>query len=161
MHTLESHSAVWCPPRSSTPQRDAHRGVWLHCEMHTAEFLNFWSLDSAVGCTPRSLTLRYDAHHGAWLCSMMHTTEFFKKFEYLGEIETKFKNTLAFYQGPRWVRTMKKSGGRKSCDTLPLRIKCLYINYFESTYKYNCNFLEFLAVRTTIAVIFFSSVDSN
>ena len=36
----------------------------------------------------------------------------------LFEIETEFEN--AVYQGPRWVRIMKKTGGRKSRDTLPL-----------------------------------------
>ena len=28
--------------------------------------------------------------------------------EYLGEIETKFENTLAFISGARWIRIMKK-----------------------------------------------------
>ena len=45
--------------------------------------------------------------------------------EYLNEIKTEFENTLAcykaVYQGTRWVQIMKKTGGRKSCDTLPLK----------------------------------------
>ena len=70
----ESHSAVWCTPRSWTQRCDAHHGVWLRCEKHTTES------DSAVWCTPRRfflnfdhLTLRCDAHRGAWLCGGMHT----------------------------------------------------------------------------------------
>ena len=54
---------------------------------------------------------------------MMHTAE--KNFwnfeiEYLGEIETEFKNTL-LYQGPRWVQIMEKYRSKESRDTLPLK----------------------------------------
>ena len=48
---------------------EAHRGVWLSGEMHTAES------DSAARCTPRSLTQRQDAHRGVWLSGETHTTE--------------------------------------------------------------------------------------
>ena len=48
---------------------EAHRGVWLSGEMHTAES------DSAARCTPRSLTQRQDAHRGVWLSGEMHTAE--------------------------------------------------------------------------------------
>ena len=40
------------------------------------------------------------------------------KFEYLGENKFLRKTILAFYQGPRKVRFMKK--GRKARDTAPL-----------------------------------------
>ena len=40
--------------------------------------------------------------------------------EYLGEIETEFKNTLACLSGAQMGSKHGKSGGRKSCDTLPL-----------------------------------------
>ena len=55
MQTEESDSAVWCKPRSLTPQCDAKRGVWHHGVMQTEES------DSAVSCTLRSLTLRCHA----------------------------------------------------------------------------------------------------
>ena len=82
-------SAVWCTPRSLTPQYDAHCGIRLRGGMHTAEFFQMLCFhDSAVWCTPRSLNPRDDAHHGAFL-----------KFEYLGEIETEFENILACLSG--------------------------------------------------------------
>ena len=48
---------------------EAHRGVLLSGEMHTAEY------DSAARCRPRSLTQRLDAHRGVWLSGETHTTE--------------------------------------------------------------------------------------
>ena len=53
----------------------------------------------------------------------MHTTESnFSIFviEYLGESKLNSKILWPVYQGPRWVRIMKKTGGKKSRDTLPL-----------------------------------------
>ena len=83
--------------------RDSQRfWIWLRGVMHTAE------LDSAVGSTPRSLTPQWDAHRG-----------FFFKFEYLSKIESEFKNTLACFRGPDGFQSWKKTGGRKSRDTLP------------------------------------------
>ena len=37
------------------------------------------------------------------------------------------RHTFAVYQGPRWVRIMKKTGGRKSCDTLPLTFLVFFL----------------------------------
>ena len=58
---------------------------------------------------------------------MLHTAKsIFSNFviEYLGEIETEFKNTSACLSGAQMGRIMKKTGGRKSRDTLPLK-ECL------------------------------------
>ena len=52
--------------------------------------------------------------------------------EYLGEIETEFDNTLACLSGAQMgskLRIMKKTGGRKSRYTLPLR------HHRENIYK--------------------------
>ena len=96
MHTAESDSTVGCTPRS---------------------FWSFSSLDSAVGCTPWSfwrtfhhLTPRWNAHRGV----------FFKNLNILTKLKPNSKILQPVYQGPRWVRIMKKTGGRKSRDTLPL-----------------------------------------
>ena len=40
--------------------------------------------------------------------------------EYLGEIETEFKNILARLSGAQMGGIMTKTGGQKSRDTLPL-----------------------------------------
>ena len=69
---------------------------------------------SAVGCTRRS-SPRYDAHHGDNFV-----------IEYLGEIGTKFENTLACISEAQMGSNHEKTGGRKSRDTLPL-IKCVSI----------------------------------
>ena len=52
----------------------------------------------------------------------MHTAEsIFSNFviEYLGKIETEFKNTLACLSGAQMGSNHEKTGGRKSRDTLP------------------------------------------
>ena len=57
----------------------------------------------------------------------MHTSEidlavcFTPWIEYLREIETKLKNTLACLSGARLGLTHEINGGRKSRDTLPIR----------------------------------------
>ena len=63
-------------------------------------------------------TLELDSAVG---CSVQLTAELFN-FEYLGEIETEFKNTLACLSGAQMGLIHEKNGGRKSRDTLPLRI---------------------------------------
>jgi hypothetical protein len=45
----------------------------------------------------------------------------FKKFEYLCEFELIFGKALALNQGPRTDVLMKKTQGRKSRDTVPLK----------------------------------------
>ena len=46
----------------------------------------------------------------------------FEKFEQNGEFLTKIENILTYIgQWPRWIRLMKKNGGRKSRWTVPLR----------------------------------------
>ena len=84
--------AVGSTPQSLTLRCDAHHGVWLRGEKHTAES------DSAVGCTPRSflknlvtLTPRWVANRRAWLRGGIHSAE------------------------------LEKTAGRKSHDTHPLR----------------------------------------
>ena len=42
--------------------------------------------------------------------------------KYLSEIETEFENTLACLSGAQMGSNHEKTGGRKSRDTLPLRI---------------------------------------
>ena len=54
----------------------------------------------------------------------MHTAEsIFSNFliEYLGKIETEFKNTLACLSEAQMGLNHEKNRGRKSCDTLPFR----------------------------------------
>ena len=46
--------------------------------------------------------------------------------EYLDEIETEFEITLACLSGAQRVRIMKKTGGQKSRETLPLRADNLF-----------------------------------
>ena len=42
--------------------------------------------------------------------------------ECLGEIETKFENTLACLSETQLGSHHEKNGGRKSCETLPLEL---------------------------------------
>ena len=56
---------------------------------------------------------------------MLHTAESnFSNFviEYLGEIETEFKNALACLSGAQMGSNHEKTGCRKSRDTLPLSL---------------------------------------
>ena len=67
----------------------------------------------------------------------MHTAESnFSNFviEYLGEIETKFENTLVCLSGAQLGSNHEKTGGRKSRDTLPLRS----YNHLAQQTKWNC-----------------------
>ena len=87
MNTAESDSSVGSTLWSSTPQCDAHCGVfweiwcsWLRDVMHTAvhDFhsgIHTAELDSSVGSTPRSLTPQWDGHREAQLHGGMHTAE--------------------------------------------------------------------------------------
>ena len=85
MHTAELDSAVGSTQQSSTPQCDAHCGVFW-------EIWCSWESSSAVGCTLWSFTPQRDAHCGAWLssasnicfffvfsCSLLLSTTFYKK----------------------------------------------------------------------------------
>ena len=64
-------------------------------------------------------TLELDSAVG---CSVQLTAKLFN-FEYLGEIEIEFENTLACLSGAQIMGLIhEKNGGRKSRDTLPLRI---------------------------------------
>ena len=59
----------------------------------------------------------------------MHTAELnFSNFviEYLGEIETEFKNTLACLLGAQMGSNHEKNGGQKSRETHPLNIINIY-----------------------------------
>ena len=47
--------------------------------------------------------------------------ELFKNSNISSKSKQNSKILQPVYQGPRWVRLMKKTGGRKSRDTLPLR----------------------------------------
>ena len=61
---------------------------------------------------------------------MLHTAESnFSNFviEYLSEIETEFENTFACLSGAQKIWIMKKTGGWKSRDTLPLSAFTLYV----------------------------------
>ena len=113
--------------RRWTKRSDAHRRDWLSVVMQSffgrkVEHLTPW-------CTPRSLTYRWDAHHGV----------FSFKFEYLGDIETEFENTLAWLSGAQMSSNNEKNRGNKSRDTLPLRQKCtMGCDYF---FEY-CNKLQ-------------------
>ena len=78
--------------------------------MHTAE------LDSEVWRTFHYLTPRCASHQGA-----------FKKFEYIDKIKTEFDNTSACLSGAQMgLNNEKKTGGRKSRDTLALTKYGLY-----------------------------------
>ena len=114
-HTAESSSAVCIALRSQTAhwgvkieifkgtiRRNPFRGEHICHERKDLKKKNFYLL-----------SLKF------WLSSVMHTAESnFSNFviEYLCEIVTEFENTLACLA--RWVRIMKKSGGRKSRDTV-------------------------------------------
>ena len=69
----------------------------------------------------------------------MHTVESnFSNFviEYLGEIETEFENTLACLSGAQMGSNHEKSGGQKSCDTLPLSV------YWQGSLSNYCMYLK-------------------
>ena len=83
----------------SSPQNVVHRG----------DFFDILSPNFAVCSTPRRLNLRCAAHHRNNFVN-----------ESLDEIETEFKILQHVYQGPILVRIMKKTGERKSRDTLPV-----------------------------------------
>ena len=139
MHTTESDSAVECTPQSFwrnfhlltlrcdvhrgslTPRWHAHCGVWLRCMMHTVES------DSAVGCTPqRFLKIRISQHIG-------------------NRIQKYFSLFIMGLDGFE-LRIMKKNGGRKSRDTLPLR---KHFNLFK------CNIVNY----STFSLVFFLLID--
>ena len=133
MHTAELDSAVRCTLWSFL--RTFQFITWLCGVMHTAE------LDSLMGCTPRSLTPRCDAHLVVWLRGMMHTAESDSRvgctpwrFFFNLNISQRNRNRIRkyfslFIRGPDRFESWKKTGGRKSRDTLPLRVKpspCLF-----------------------------------
>ena len=71
---------------------------------------------------------------------MLHTVEIIFVIEYLNKIETEFENTLACLSGARWVQIMKKTGGQKSCDKLPLMLlsyKIWHVILQTNIYYYN------------------------
>ena len=65
--------------------------------------------------------MRCASLRGVELRGVHHFSNFVIK--YLGEIETKFENTLASLSGAQMGSNHEKNGGKKSRDTLPLRIK--------------------------------------
>jgi hypothetical protein len=67
-----------------------------------------------------------------WHC--MH----FKKFEYLREFEFIFEKALAPYQAPRTDVLMKKTEGRKSRDTVPLKCSEIFALYIFSSNNTPC-----------------------
>ena len=70
--------------------------------------------------------------HTAELDSAVRFTRWsFLKFEYLGEIETEFENTLACLSGAQMGLNHEKTGGQKSRDTLPLRSNTLSRTRFQ------------------------------
>ena len=54
--------------------------------------------------------------------------------EYLGEMEIEFENTLACLSGAQMGSNHKKTGGRKSRDTLPLKLK-FFPSFKNRVYK--------------------------
>ena len=63
--------------------------------------------------------------------------------KYLDEIETEFENNLACLSGVQMGSNHEKTGGRKSCDTLPLRlIKCTLQMYFFSSEQFTLEYLR-------------------
>ena len=114
-------STICCTTWRLSPQYDAQHGDCLRSMMHNVEVV------SAVWCTTWRLSPQYDAQRGDWLHSGMHTSEidlavcFTPWIEYLREIETKLKNTLACLSGARLGLTHEINGGRKSRDTLPIK----------------------------------------
>ena len=53
-------------------------------------------------------------------CSAAHRGDHFV-IKYLGEIEPDFENILACLSGAQMGLNHEKTGGRKSCDTLPFK----------------------------------------
>ena len=122
-----------------TPRYDGHRGDYLSCVLHTAKIISAVCTEiiSAVGNTPLRSSLRYVAHRGdffeiwcPWpkLCGVLHIAEIVSAvwdnfmIEYLGEIETELENNLACLSGTQMGSNHERNGGRKSRDTLPLRM---------------------------------------
>ena len=94
-HTAESSSAVCFPPRSQAPRCASHCGVkikifgslWLLLKGQSGEFLFRGKLFYHV---------RKDLKNFFLICRVEFSNFVIK---YLGEIETKFENTLAFLSG--------------------------------------------------------------
>jgi hypothetical protein len=66
------------------------------------------------------------------LAAILYSGQSNFEFEYLGEFLTEFEIFQVMNQGPRCVRLMEESGGRKSRATVPLnptfaRIVCLIL----------------------------------
>ena len=125
--------AVWCTPRSLSPQCEAHRRSWFGSVKHTAEFVkeiwstwlcgvmhtaeidypvrctpqsffyNLWSLDSAVWCTPWSF--------------LKISTISQRNWNRLGKYFSLFIRVLNVFES--W-----KNAVRKSRNTLPLKGQC-------------------------------------
>ena len=125
-------SSLWCAQRSS-PRYVTRPG----------DFFKFGTLDSAVCCTPLRWSPRYAvwyavvcctlwrwslwylAHRWDILSGVLHTAQRRKNFviEYLNKIKTDFENTLACLSEAHICSNhRKKTGGRKSRDTLPLTL---------------------------------------
>ena len=133
--------------------------------MHTGEFIkNCWSLDSEVWFTPWSLTPWWDVHRGAWLRGMRYTTELdsapqydahcgaFKKFEYLGEIETEFENTLACLSGAYMGLNHEKKLRSKSSWHTPFNaLTFLHFPNYLQRYHFNHYFVLPMLVSTNLS----------
>ena len=83
--------------------------LFQQCAIYLRDMLHTMEMISAVCCTPRRSSPRWDAHPG---------DHFF--IEYLGEIETEFKNNLGCLSEAQMGSNHDKNRGQKSCDTLPL-----------------------------------------
>ena len=138
-HTTESSSPVCFLPRSQAPRCAAHRGVKikifgslrLFLKGHSGEILlrvitsiikekiwrkKFWFAKTKI------LSPRCDAH---------------RETEPWSTISAKSnQNSRIFqpvYQGPRWVRIVEKTGGRKSRDTHTFVMRFLWPQFYLGT----------------------------
>ena len=128
LHTAKIISTVCCTPLRLSPRYFAHLREHLRGVLHTAEIVSVVCTEiiSAVWCTPPRSSLRYVAHRGEDLCGVLHTVEIISAVCCTPRRSTKSKHNSKIlkpvYQWPRWVRIMKKTGGPKSRDTLPLNL---------------------------------------
>ena len=146
-HTAESSSTVCIIPQSKAPLCASHRGV----KMHTAESKctprsqnrNLWKFLDAFKGTIRRNPFRgehiYIIKEKIWRniflfaktkiltprCASHRGVEF---FELCDRISRRNQNWIRkyfslFIRGPDGFESWKKTGGRKSCDTLPLTLQ--------------------------------------
>ena len=80
----------WCIPLQRIFFRNLESLAPQYDAQHTAETV------SAMCIIRQRLTPQWDVHRGDWLSGMLHTAE---TIDYLSEIKTWFKNTLACLSG--------------------------------------------------------------